>query len=51
MLANTQWHRGNRGTQTHTLELIKLTRAYFTQLRKNPTNYRSVTGAETLPAL
>lgn len=30
MLVNSQLHRGNSCIQTHTLELIKLTQAYFT---------------------
>lgn len=30
MLVNSQLHRGNSCMQTHTLELIKLTQAYFT---------------------
>lgn len=30
MLVNSQLHQGNSCIQTHTLELIKLTQAYFT---------------------
>lgn len=47
MFVNSQHHLGTSSTQADTLELIKLTQAYFTPAleKKNPPNYRGDSGA------